>query len=734
MTRLLFVITLAVILPLYAAPCRVDLAPPPVSGEGMWPWRDLASLDEGALQARGLEIPLGSLWSPEGGGLFQAVAGLRGCSASFVSADGLLLTNHHCAYGALQRNSSPENNVVADGFLAAQREDELRAYGSVVFVFLRQTDVSEQILADLPQGLADAALVRELERRESALIAACEETPNRRCDISRENDGLRFALLENLEVRDLRVVAAPPASLGHFGGEIDNWHWPRHTLDFALLRAYVAPDGSVAEFSTENVPYKPARFLRVADQALKPGDLVMVAGKPGRTSRYETSASVGDALQRLYPLREATFQGWIDALERATRDRSEAAIKTSTWIKGLSNALFNAKGMLIGLVRNRVQERAREREEGWRRWVAQDQQREKRWGRALDALLEWQRADFPSRDRDFLLHYMLRGSQIFSFARLISKWALEQAKPALERSPGYQERDRADHIQRLDQAERSLDPAADKAVMAFFLLRLCQLGPSQRLAHFDEQIGASCSEASVARYVDDLYARTTLLTKEGRLALFGASADRLARSKDSAIALALALSDDLDAFEQRERGRQGAGFRLGRPWLESLLAYQGAQFYPDANGSPRVSFAAVAGYVPRDGVWHSPFTSMEGLRAKVTGADPFEAPEAVVKAIEAKRVGPWADPRSGRVTLNVLSNADTTGGNSGSPVLNGRGELVGLNFDRVYENIAGDWGYTRERSRNIFVSSQAILWFLDVVLDARALLVELGQAPESKSP
>ncbi|MBU1536144.1 S46 family peptidase, partial [Myxococcota bacterium] len=222
--------------------------PMPASGEGMWPWHDISKLDEQALKRRGLKIPLKSLWTPGKGGLARAVIGLRGCTGSFIGTRGLIITNHHCAFRAIQRNSTATDNLLEKGFIAADRKSERNGFGTVVWVFLTQRDVTREILDKIPPDCKDEDRAQFIEDKEKALVKKCEATPNRMCRVSRENHGLRFLLLENLEIRDVRLVAAPPRAMGEFGGEVDNWRWPRHTLDFALLRAYVGKDGSVQDY------------------------------------------------------------------------------------------------------------------------------------------------------------------------------------------------------------------------------------------------------------------------------------------------------------------------------------------------------------------------------------------------------------------------------------------------------------------------------------------------------
>jgi hypothetical protein len=449
-------------------------------------------------------------------------------------------------------------------------------------------------------------------------------------------------------------------------------------------------------------------------------------GTPYRTARYRTAASVREDASWYYPLRKELFTAWIALLERTCREIPEACLPTSSQLKGLNNARTNAEGMLIGLERNRVLERKGELEARWREWVAADPQRKARWGGALDALDEFVAQDRAGRDRDFVIRYLLWGNKLSRFARTITKWAAEQAKPDGEREPGYQERDRERLASDLEQAQRSLHLEADRRSLAFLLGRLGALPAEERIQAFDRALGGDWSAASIERFTKKLYAGTRLTEVAVRKDLFGKDLGALEQTRDAAIRLGLDLMPELDAYDDRRKAREGSWSRLRPPYIESLVSMLGAKFYPDANASPRISFATVTGYRPKDGIWATPLTTLTGLAVKATGEEPFDAPEAALEKIAARDLGRFEDPGLEDVPVCFLSNADTTGGNSGSPALDGKGRLVGLNFDRVYENIAGDYGYNPELSRNIMVEVRSILWYLDKVLGAEHLLKEMG--------
>ncbi|MCP4676892.1 MAG: S46 family peptidase [Deltaproteobacteria bacterium] len=705
-----------------------EIEPLPPSGEGMWPWNQLAELDGDALKKRGLEISLAEIWTPGKGGLARAVAGLRGCTASFVSDDGLLLTNHHCVHRAIQRNSTPKKNLLEEGYLARSREEELDGHGLKVLVFKSQTDVTEKILGGMAKDLSDLARLKHIEAREKEIVKKCEEKPNTRCSVSRNNDGLSFELLEKLEIRDVRLVAAPPRSIGEFGGEVDNWMWPRHSMDFSFVRAYVDKDGKAVEYAAENVPYKPERHFKVSAAGVSKGDLVMVMGTPYHTSRYRTAYAVEQAFEWYYPLRVSIFSEWIETLEGACKEIPESCLLTASTKKGINNGLTNARGMVTGLARAGVVARKKAEEKEWLKWVVARAERKARFGGALNNLISHLEGARQGRDRDFLVRYMLstRAAHLLGFARMITKWAREQEKPDGDREPGFQDRDRDELKSRIEQAQRSLHVGADARVLAMFLSRMGLLPQAERLVALDKALGGDWGEASIARYLERLYRGTGLGDAVERVRLFDTPLSGLKTSTDSMIVLALALAPELDAWDERNKSFDGAMSRLRPPYIESLVAMKGNRFYPDANGSPRVSFATVAGYRPRDGVRHTPFTTLGGLAAKNTGRKPFDALSSVIDAVKNRDFGSYLDSKRDDVPVCFLSNADTTGGNSGSPAVDGKGRLVGLNFDRVYENIAGDYGYNPQLSRNIMVDVRSILWYLDTIIDADNLLGEMG--------
>ncbi len=707
------------------------LAAPCLAAEGKWTPEQILHLDAEMLAEAGLEIPPRALWYPGEGGLLEAAVDFGGCSAGFVSAEGLLITNHHCALGVIQRHSRPDRNLLAEGFLAPTREAELPGEGLRVRIPHRFTDVTREMLAAVPAGADDLVRYRALEKKEKELVAACEATPNRRCRVAAYHGGLRFTLEESLEFPDVRLVWAPPESVGNYGGEVDNWSWPRHTGDVALLRVWAGGDNQPAPFAPENQPYRPRQFFRVATTGVQPGSFVMAVGYPGRTFRELTAPEMAERAERFFPARAAVFRDWIKILSAAA-ERSEAArIALAPALRDLANGEKNARGQLAGLARGRILEAKKNFDAEVQAWARQ----QKGYAGAVEAYatLEAMVAEkLATFERDFLLASVPRyGPRALAWALTLARWTEEKAKPDLERQPAYMERNRERLRTELENAQKRFDPAGDAALLADLLHRLAALPEGQRSPAVEAFVGQDRARPAITRQVEGLLAATKVTDLGQRLAMFDGDRAALTARNDPLLRLAVALDGELRALEEREHRWAGTAYRARPQWIRAANSYMGVPVAPDANGSLRFTWGHVKGYSPRDAVWLEPATRLAGLLEKHTGEEPFAAPQALRKAAAAAGGSRWADPRLGDVPVNFLADLDTTGGNSGSPVLNGRGELVGVNFDRVWENVANDFGYNPEVARNVSVDVRYIFWVMETLhgVAASPLLAELGLPP-----
>lgn len=694
--------------------------------EGQWLPEQLAQLDWTALRQRGLELAPEQIWNGEEG-LLSAAVSLDGCSASFVSAEGLIATNHHCGYGAINLNSTPERNLLRDGFTAATLAEELPAPGSRVTIVRRIENVTARVHAAAEAAGADpGARWDAVQRAVRELTAEGEREPATSCLVTSFYEGKEWRRIYRTELRDVRLVYAPPESVGNYGGETDNWMWPRHTADFCFLRAYVAPDGSPAEYAPDNVPYRPEHWLALSSDGVDEGDLVLVLGYPGRTERYLTSAMLAARESFFFPRRFEWYGRYIRDLRAATAGDPAEALKIASRVKTLENRHKNAEGMIWGLHRNGTYERKLAEERAFQDWAAAEPARQAAYGGVLGELTALDLEVIARQERDFVLDELRQQPQLFALALRLARLHLERGKPDLEREQGFQERDLPRLRSDLDNFGKSFAAEADAALFAVILEGASRLPAEQRLRGVDQwlQVFRRGDESFLALARRSLQ-QCALAGSEGRTQALAAALqpEWVAAAVDPLGALATLLLPEVEEQKQFRSRVSGRRMEVGARWIRAQEEWRGQRFYPDANGTLRVSVATVRGFAPRDGVIYRPPTTLEGMLAKHTGEPPFELPETL--RLAAARIDAAALP------LCFLTDADTTGGNSGSPIVDGRGRLVGLNFDRVFENVAGDYGYNPERSRNIGVDLRFILWLMEEVQPAPRLLAEMGAAGAS---
>ena len=695
--------------------------------EGMWQPHQLPAMAD-ELKAKGLEIDAKSI-SKLTEFPMNAVISLGGCTASFVSPKGLVVTNHHCAYGAIQYNSTPEKNLLQDGFLAKTFADELPATpGSRVYVTEDVTNVTERVKGGL-EGKVGSAFYQGVESQEKALVAECEKEDGYRCQVYSFHGGLEYYLVKQLEIRDVRLVYNPAASVGKYGGDVDNWMWPRHTGDFSFYRAYVSKAGKPADFSSDNVPYEPKSFLKVSAKGVSDGDFVMVAGYPGRTNRYRTANEVQNQFEWAYPEGKLLRERFIEIIKDTAPEGSDERIKYESQIAGLANYAKNFTSMIEFYGKSTMLADRKAREAELAAWIAKDSSREAKYGKTLaelDALIAKSKAH---QERDMILSY-IGSTTMLPTARSLYRLANEKQQPDMQREPGFQERDMTRLKASMERIDRRYAPSVDKAVLFDMLKRYTALPEDKRLPALDKAFGIDkkFSEAKLSKTLDKMYAKTELGKKDVRLAWMDKSVADFKASKDPFIQFAVAMYDTDMAEEKKEKELDGELMKVRPQYMDAIIAYnleQGKPVYADANSSLRVTVGHVKGYSPKDGLVAVPFTRLEGIVQKDTGVDPFDAPKKELELIKQKQYGDFYVKAIDSVPVNFLSTLDTTGGNSGSPTLNGRAELVGLLFDGVYESIIGDWAYDDNINRSIQVDSRYMLWVMKYLDHADNLLAEM---------
>ncbi|MFY9343281.1 MAG: S46 family peptidase [Planctomycetota bacterium] len=684
--------------------------------EGQWLPTQVREMDWEALQKRGMALSKDEFWHPEKGGVLSATVQINGCTASFVSADGLLVTNHHCGFGAISELSTPQANYLRDGFAAKDRAAELPAPGMIASVLKRIENVTEVVHKAQAEAKDDLDRWNITQRTIAKLVAEGEQKEaNTKCSVASFLEGKEYHLYHRTQIRDVRLVYAPPRAIGEFGGETDNWEWPRHTGDFSFFRAYVGKDGSVRDHHQDNVPFQPAHCLKVGKAGVQPGDLAIIMGYPGRTQRYKTSRGVATQQGFVYPKRHHVLSAAIAVLEAAAKTDEALALAVADNIKSLANVQKNAAGMMFGLRQNATAACKQREEEQFQAWLAAPPAKDASWATVLDEMLAADELEATTIERDTLIALFGMLAEGLPLTGL-----LVEACGACAGDPDGKVPARL--LNALGNAAATAHWALiEQPLLRILLAEIAAASPAQRIAG-TAFLGQDGLDGKAA---DALFASTKMLDAKARKELFQQGKKAL-EGDDPMVVLARALATERVASIQRQRQRAGKMMDLGRRWIAAQEAFRGKSFYPDANSTLRVSIAEVAGYTPRDAISYSPQTTVAGLLQKERGKEPFANPPALVAAAATRSTSRWFDPRLHDVPVCFLTNGDTTGGNSGSPVVNGKGELIGLNFDRVFEAVAGDFRWSKELSRNVVCDIRYVLWVVESVFPSPGLLQELG--------
>jgi hypothetical protein len=709
------VLILLPVLVIALAPSRPD--------EGMWPVSEIRKLD---LRAKGLEIAPEEIFSPDRIGLVYGIVQL-GATGSFVSPEGLILTNHHVAFGAAQAASTTENDYVRNGFLARTRGEEIEAKGMTARITESFRDVSAEVLAAVKPSMDAAARTKAAERKVKEIVAAAEKAnPGKRADVSEMFAGKTYVLFLYTNLKDIRLVYVPPRSIGEFGGEEDNWMWPRHTGDFSFLRAYVGPDGGPADFNKANIPYSPKRFLKVAPQGLRENDFVFLLGYPGRTYRHTTSPFLAYEEEVRMPYVADWYAWQIALMEKMGEGDRAIALKQAARIKGLANTMKNYRGKLQGMKRVGIVEHKKEEERLLESFIAADPARKARYSGLLAkfaAVYDEMRAHAEFR---MVMGYLRSNVNLFNFAYAINEASLERPKKDIEREPAYMDRNFSQTKRRLGLALDNYYELTDRTVFTELLARLGRLPGSRDLPEFATIAAASDKDKAAAAFVADLYTRTRLADKAFTLAALDKPNADLKVMDDPLVKLAASLYPEYKKLRRQEDAWSGTLDALYPLLLEVKSQFQAKDFIPDANSTLRLTFGRIKGYSPADAVYYAPFTTLDGVLEKSTGREPFDTPAKLFDLRRAEDFGRFKPEGFKSVPVCVLYDADTTGGNSGSPVLNARGELVAVNFDRTYEATINDYAWSADYSRSIGVDIRYVLWVTEKFAGAGFLLEEMG--------
>ena len=569
-------------------------------------------------------------------------------------------------------------------------------------------DVLDAVTPDMGEQTRASVITR---RRHEIEAAAEAGHPGRHAEVAEMLAGRSYVLFLYAVFRDVRVVYVPPRAIGEFGGEDDNWMWPRHTGDFSFLRVYVAPDGSGAEFDPANVPYHPRTFLEVDPAGASEGDFVFALGYPGRTFRHRSSDYLAFEQDVRMPYVADVLERQVRIMEQAGRHDRAVAMKFDARVKGLANVMKNYRGKMAGLRRTGLVARWERQETALARFIDADPGRKARYGALLPEIAAVYADARRTAPRDLFLELLWSSntstSTVLGAALALETHAMERALPEIDCDSRFSD----DNLPRTHAALlRSLanyDPATDRALLEERLEAGLALPPDQRPEGSVQWLAGRRLDTAL----DQAYAETRLADQGTVDELWSRPADALAAVNDPFLDLARRL---YPAFEEARKAGARRDRTLGRLWADLTAVktdYQQADFIPDANRTLRLTYGHVKGYSPRDGLLARPFTTVEGVVEKTTGVPPYyDTPTSLLALAAARDFGRFASPALGTVPVDLLYDGDTTGGSSGSPILNARGQVVGVNFDRVWEATINDYAWSPEFSRSIGVDIRYILW------------------------
>lgn len=687
--------------------------------EGMWLLKELNKESAQRMKELGFTFPINKLYDENNPSLKDAVVIFgRGCTGVAVSDKGLIFTNHHCGYGAIQKLSAVEHDYLKDGFAATDFTHELPADGLTI-MFLRSTeDVTDKILSQVPADYSEIQRTLKIDSVSKEMLVEYENNPFVSARMVPFYSGNKYYVVTYDVYRDVRLVVTPPESIGKFGGDTDNWMWPRHTGDFSVFRVYANKENKPAEYSKDNVPYKPKYVVPVSLNGVKPNDYAMTIGYPGTTQRYLSSWGISQMMESENKPRievRGIKQGiWREAMNNDEAIRIQYASKYAR----SSNYWKNAMGMNEALTRLKVLDKKRALESTLDQWIQKKSSRRATSGTTLQTLKgAYSASNDNARYTTYFLETFRNGIEITRFANTILRFDINSSD----------EEKREFINERLINAYKDYNPALDKKVLPALMKLYASRVPKQNLPDIYGVI-LDKFQGDYEKYADWLFANSKFTTlKDLRMILKENNSELL--MKDPAMELAVSVKDMGYELSEKMMPQYEKIMRGERELMAALIKMQSNKtFYPDANFTQRLSYGSIKGYKPRDGAWYDYYTTTNGILEKEKPGDhEFDVQPYILKSIEEQDFGKYAS-KDGTVHVAFLSDNDITGGNSGSPVFNGKAELIGLAFDGNWESLSGDILFEPEMQRTISVDIRYVLYVIDKIMKAPHIVNELELA------
>lgn len=694
-----------------------------MANEGMWLPLLLGQLNEKEMKSLGMKISAKDIYSVNSGSLKDAIVSFGGfCTAEVISTQGLLLTNHHCGFDAIQNHSTLDNNYIRDGFWARNHAEEIPNPGLFATFIVRIEDVTAKVLKGVTPGMTESERQAIVDRNQAELRKTVKKESFQDAFIRGFFEANQYYLFVTETYRDIRLVGAPPSSIGNFGKDTDNWMWPRHTGDFSMFRIYAGKDNKPAAYSTDNVPYKPKRALSISLDGTSQGDFTMVFGFPGRTTEYLPSIAVKQIVEVSDPAKVAIRDRALAVIDGFMRKDEQIKIQYAAKYASISNAWKKWQGEILGLTRTNAVAKKKAYEESFQQRVNANPQWKASYGHLLGDLESAYEAIKPyGLARDYFSE-IIGKIELFTIAA-----QLNTLVTAYERDgdSGYQQRLKQVK-ERLAELYGEYSAAVDEDVFqAMMQMYQEDQDPDYIAPGFKELVNQS--GGNYDKLAATIYAGTDLDDPASMKMLDKPAAEVVAALKENSV---LNLYRELlTAYQTRVQARvnelQTTINGLQRTYMKAQMeVMKEKKFYPDANSTLRVTYGNVKGYEARDAVKYDTHTYLDGVMQKyVPGDYEFDLPERLRELYRKKDYGQYG--KNGKMPVCFIASNHTTGGNSGSPALDAYGNLVGLNFDRVWEGTMSDINYDPSICRNIMVDIRYVLFIVDKYAGANHLIREM---------
>jgi hypothetical protein len=704
--------------------------------EGLWIPSLLNKYTVENMKKAGFKLTKDDIYSINKACLTNAVVGLSSegmnlnsfCTASFVSDKGLVVTNYHCIMRYVEQYSKPGQDLLANGYWADSLSTELRAFELHALQLMQVIDVTDYLLSGTEKFSLDQKQ-KLINGRSKALVDSLTKGKPLEGGVTSFFGGNQYLLSLYKVFKDVRIVGVPSMSVGKFGGDTDNWQWPRHTGDFAFLRVYSSQANKPAAFNQRNVPYNPTSFLTVSGKGVKEGDFAMVMGYPSSTRRYIPSFALEKIIKDDNGFRIAIREAKIKAIKEATERNPNLKFRYTTRVSSMTNQMLKYKGELNGENLFGIVAKRQAEEKEFEAWINQSEARKAKYGGVLDTLRKRYELVALYNRADLLFNEAaINGAEIVPFAGKFEK--LVSILKSKRASAGKAAIGEARHLKTLlPQIYRNYEAEVDSKIFGQMLSIYYKNLPEQFHSEYMKEVGVKYS-GDFDKFAQDAFA-STFLTDSSKVYSFLDSVstkgiDLLTNDPiyKMAIGLYMTYVEKINTQRGKLQSEQGEDYTLYQAGIAEMRGID--NLYPDANKTMRLSFGKVAGVVPNDGEKFTFTTTADGIlekRVKNPGMDDYRLPVRLKALIDAKDFGRFGN--NGELNINFLTSCHTSSGNSGSPVLNAKGELIGINFDRIWQGVYSDYMYTEEYCRNISVDARYMLFFVERFAKSSHIMNEL---------